>query len=77
MSDTYKIRLGISAARELEFDVEDPDAVSDAYQKAVKKGEDVLWFTDARGHRFGVTVESIVFIELEQPQDSEVGFGLG
>jgi hypothetical protein len=77
VSDTYKVRLGVSAARELEFDVEDPDAVSVAYEKAVKKGDAILWFTDARGHRFGVTVESIAFVELEQPQDRGVGFGLG
>jgi len=77
VSDTYKIRLGVSAARELEFDVEEPDAVSDAYEKAVKKGDALLWFTDASGHRFGITVASIAFIELEQPQDRDVGFGLG
>lgn len=77
MSDTYKIRLGVSAARELEFDVEDPDAVSDAYKKAMKAGDAVVWLTDARGHRFGVKVESIAFIELEQPQDRGVGFGPG
>ncbi len=74
MTDTYRIRLGVAAARELEFEVENPDAVSEAYERAIKKGDSVLWLTDARGHRFGVTVASVAFIELEQPQDRGVGF---
>lgn len=77
MSDTYKVRVGVSAARELEFDVEDPEALSQAYEKAVKKGEPVLWVNDAKGHRFGVATASIAFVQVERPEERGVGFGLG
>ena len=76
MNETYKVRVGVASARELEFDVEDPDAVSAAYEKAVADGDDVLWLTDVRGHRFGVAVRLIAFVELERPEQRGVGFGL-
>lgn len=76
MNETYKVRVGVAAARELEFDVEDPDAVSASYEKAIADGDDVLWITDVRGHRFGVAVSSIAFVELERPEQRGVGFGL-
>lgn len=75
MSETYKVRVGVAAARELEFDVEDPDAVADSFEAAIKKNETVLWITDARGHRFGVAVDSVAFIEVERPQERGIGFG--
>ena len=76
MSETYKVRVGVAAARELEFDVEDPDDVSASYEKAVEDGANILWITDARGHRFGIAVGSFAFIELERPELRGVGFGL-
>ena len=75
MSETYKVRLGVSAARELELEVEDPDGVATAYETAVKKKETVLWITDVRGHRYGIAVSSIAFIEVERPEQRGVGFG--
>ena len=75
MSDTHKVRVGVSAARELEFDVSDTGMVKDAYEKAVKKGESVLWIEDVRGHLFGISVSGIVFIEFEKPEERGVGFG--
>ena len=75
MNDVYKVRVGVSAARELELEVEETQVVIDAFEKAVKKSEPVLWITDARGHRFGVSVSSIAFIEFEKPVERGVGFG--
>ena len=75
MSDTLTVRIGISSARELELQVEDPKAVSDAYAKALEDGEAVLWITDTRGHEFGVSVAAIAFVEFERPQERGVGFG--
>ena len=77
MSDTYKVRVGVDSARELEIEVEDPDAISTAYEKAIESGDPVLWITDAKGHRFGVSVASVAFIEFERPEQRGVGFGLG
>ena len=77
MSDTPTIRIGISSARELEIQVDDPLVVSSAYEKALKGKDTVLWVVDVRGHRFGISVASIAFIELEEPQNRGVGFSAG
>lgn len=74
MNDVYKVRVGVSAARELELEVEETQVVIDAFEKAIKKNEPVLWITDARGHRFGIGVASIAFIEFDQPTERGVGF---
>ena len=75
MSDSHKVRIGVSAARELEFEVSDVAKLRDSYEKALKKGESVLWVEDVRGHTFGVAVDGIVFIEFEKPVERGVGFG--
>jgi hypothetical protein len=77
MSDTYKVRIGVEAARELELEVDDPDGIGTSFEKAIETGEPVLWITDSKGHRFGVRVASIAFIEFERPEQRGVGFGLG
>lgn len=74
MNDAYKVRIGVAAARELELEVDDTQVVIDAFEKAVKKHEPVLWINDARGHRFGVAVSSIAFIEFDKPENRGVGF---
>ena len=74
MSDSRTVRIGVSAARELEIQVDDPAVVSKDYEKSLKNGTTVLWITDSRGHRFGVSVASIAFIELEEPEERGVGF---
>jgi hypothetical protein len=74
MSDPRTVRIGISAARELEIQVEDPSLVSKDYENALKADASVLWIIDSRGHRFGVSVTSIAFIELEEPEQRGVGF---
>ena len=74
MSDVYKVRVGVSAARELELQVEETQVVIDAFEQAIAKDEPVLWITDSRGHRFGIGVESIAFIEFDKPSERGVGF---
>jgi hypothetical protein len=74
MTDSRTVRIGVSAARELEIQVEDPTVVSADYEKAIENDGTVLWITDSRGHRFGVSVASIAFIEVEEPELRGVGF---
>lgn len=74
MSDTYTVRVGVSAARELEIQVDDQSIVAKDYEKALKGEVSVLWITDSRGHRFGVSVASIAFIELDEPIVRDIGF---
>jgi len=75
MSSTHTVRIGVKSARELELEVDDPVAVSDAYEAVLKGKDAILWITDTREHRFGIAVESIAFIEIERPADRGVGFG--
>jgi hypothetical protein len=75
MSSKHKVRIGVKSARELELEVDDPVAVSTAYEKALKGKDTVLWVTDTRDHRFGITLDSIAFIEIERPDERGVGFG--
>ena len=75
MSSKHRVRIGVKSARELELEVDDPLAVSAAYEKALKGKETVLWITDTREHRFGVAIDSIAFIEIERPDERGVGFG--
>lgn len=75
--DVYKVRVGIAAARELEIEVADTGAVVEAYERALKKNEPLLWINDATERRFGIVVASITFIEFDRPKDRGVGFGSG
>jgi hypothetical protein len=75
MSSKHTVRIGVKSARELELEVDDPLAVSAAYEKALKGKETVLWITDTREHLFGVAIDSIAFIEIERPDERGVGFG--
>ena len=74
MSEPVTVRIGMSSARELELVVEDAGVVADAYEKALKGKDNLLWVTDTRGHRFGLSVASVAFIEIEEPTDRGVGF---
>jgi hypothetical protein len=75
MRSTHTVRIGVKSARELELEVDDPVSVSDAYEKALKGKDAVLWITDTREHRFGIAMDSIAFIEIERPDERGVGFG--
>ncbi len=75
MSTKHTVRIGVKSARELELEVDDPQAVSAAFEKALKGKDTVFWVTDTREHRFGVALDSIAFIEIERPADRGVGFG--
>ncbi len=75
MSTKQTVRIGIKSARELEIEVEDPTAVSAAFEKALKGKDAILWISDTNEHRFGISIESIAFVQIEAPADRGVGFG--
>ncbi len=74
MAESVTVRIGMSSARELELQVDDSTVIADAYRNALKGKDPVLWLTDTRGHRFGLAVASIAFIEIEEILEREVGF---
>jgi hypothetical protein len=69
------VRVGVQSARELELEVEEPDAVKKAIESAMASGESVVWLTDTRGHQFGIVVDKLAFVEVEYAKGkSGVGF---
>lgn len=75
MNSKHTVRIGVKSARELEIEVEDPAAVSAAYEKALKSKDTILWITDTEDHRYGISIDSVAFIEIEPAADRGVGFG--
>lgn len=78
MARATKIRIAVESSRELEFEVDDPDAVAGALEKGLAGGDEIVWITDAKGNRHGIRVANLAFVEIEgEDQRSGVGFGLG
>lgn len=70
-----KARIGIAdAGREVEVEVEDRVEFMERVDKAHRKGEAMLWFTDLKGNELGVPIQRIAYIELVDEQDRAVGF---
>jgi len=74
MSDTTKVRIGLQGARELEIEVDDVSAVEKAFEAAGSKDDGVVWLTDSRGHKFGLAVDKLAFVEIEI-DSSKAGIG--
>ncbi len=77
MAEKTKVRIAIASARELEFDVEDADAMVSALEEGLAAGTEIVWLTDVKGTRHGVRVQSIAYVELEgEDRAGGVGFGM-
>ncbi len=73
-----RVRIGVAnAARELDLEVDDAEAVAAAYEKAVADGDHLLWVTESDGKRHGVVVSAVVYIEFEPDAQRSIGFGTG
>lgn len=76
MSETTKVRIGFQGARELEIEVDDPTSVADTVEDAVGADDGMVWLSDSRGHRYGLVVEKIAFVEIEGDAGrGGIGFG--
>jgi hypothetical protein len=74
-NDTVRVRIGLEGARELEFDIDDGDALIKDVEAAIEKGEALMWVTDARGDRHGLAVGKVAFVQVEGEKASGgVGF---
>lgn len=70
-----KARIGIAdAGREVEVEVENRSEFMERVDKAHRKGDSMLWFTDVKGNDLGVPIQRIAYIELVDEQDRAVGF---
>lgn len=72
-----EVRIGVvHTPKELTLDL---DSVEDAVKmidNALKGGDALVWLTDSKGHRVGVALEKLAYIEIESEEGSKrVGFG--
>ena len=74
ISETVKVRFGMTATRELEIEVEPGHNISSEFEDATNEGAEILWVTDTRGHRHGIVLEKVAFIEIEAASKRDVGF---
>ena len=75
MSETTKVRIAMTSTRELELEMDDSADVAEAVTAAIDAGESVLWLTDSMGHRHGIILDKLAFVEVEKAARREIGFG--
>ncbi len=74
------VRIGITQTpKELEVELGDDadrDNLLQEIDKALEKGDGVLWLTDRRGRRVAVPVPKVAYVEVGAPvNERRVGFG--
>jgi hypothetical protein len=62
-------------ARELDLDVADAEELMRSFRQAVEQGEKLLWVVDEDGHRHGLVVDKIAYVDVEADRSTKVGFG--
>ncbi|MGH9124921.1 MAG: DUF3107 domain-containing protein [Acidimicrobiales bacterium] len=75
-----EVRIGVTQSpREIEVDLgDDADAAAVAKQveDAVNGDVSILWLTDRKGRRVGVSAAKLAYVEIGSPADERrVGFG--
>jgi hypothetical protein len=71
-----RVKIGLSyVPREVDLDVDDPDRFMADFEEAMDSGTKVWWVTDREGHRHGIVVDKIAYIDVEPGRDRKVGFG--
>lgn len=74
--EQVRVRIGMTMTpRELDLEVADAEAVVQSFQQAMEKGEAILWIVDEEGHRHGLVVDKIAYIDVEVERSKKVGFG--
>lgn len=72
-----RVRIGVSnATKELDLEVEDAQAVIEAYHKAEDDGDRLFWMTETDGRRHGVVLAHVIYFELEADKSKSIGFGI-
>jgi len=74
ISETVKVRFGMTSTRELEIEVEPGHNIAAEFESAVDDGARIMWVVDTRGHRHGIVLEKVAFIEIESARRRDVGF---
>ena len=74
MADSTRVRIAIASSRELEFEVDDVDEMTASIEAGLAAGEGLVWIVDSKGHRHGIRVENLAFVEIE---GDRTGRGVG
>jgi hypothetical protein len=71
-----RVKIGMTnAPREIDVEVADADAFMREFEAAVSQGQKLWWVTDQQGHRHGLLVDRIAYVEVEPERDRTIGFG--
>ncbi len=71
-----RVRIGMSmTARELDLEVADAEEVVRSFLRAMEQGDKILWVVDEDGHRHGLVVDKIAYLDVESAKSTRVGFG--
>jgi hypothetical protein len=71
-----RVKIGMSmTARELDLEVADAEEVVRSFLQAVEQGDKLLWVVDEEGHRHGLVVDKIAYLDVEPQKSTRVGFG--
>ncbi len=73
-TETVKVRFGMEGTRELEIEVEPGHNIASEFETALADGVKVLWVDDTRGHRHGIVIAKVAFVEIESARRRDVGF---
>ncbi|OFW66479.1 MAG: hypothetical protein A2Z12_05490 [Actinobacteria bacterium RBG_16_68_21] len=75
-STKIRVKIGLTfAPREVDIEVADAEAFIRDFEAAVVTGG-VWWVTDREGHRHGLVVDKIAYVDVEPgDRDRTVGFG--
>jgi len=74
INETVKVRFGMASTRELEIEVEPGHNIANEFEEALDEGAELLWVSDTRGHRHGIVLEKVAFVEIEAASRRDVGF---
>jgi Protein of unknown function (DUF3107) len=73
-----EVRIGVvHTPKELTLEInENVDDMLKTIDRALKGGEAMVWLTDSRGHRVGVALDKLAYVEIESEEGAKrVGFG--
>ncbi|HSM01441.1 MAG TPA: DUF3107 domain-containing protein [Acidimicrobiia bacterium] len=71
-----RVKIGITyAPREIDIDVTDGEAFMEEFEQVVTGADKVWWISDQEGHRHGIVVDKIAYVDVEPERERMVGFG--
>ena len=75
-STKTRVKIGLTfAPREVDIDVDDGEAFIRDFEAAITAGG-VWWVTDRDGHRHGLVVDKVAYVDIELGErDRTIGFG--